>query len=242
MIIGIDLSLRSTGVATVSDGHIEAFRIETDSSETRRKRLSAFSKGIYQHFTGLETPDLIVIEEPFITQYVKVTGSVHAAYGVLLAALGYFCPEVPILWVHPMSLKVMVTGYGKSTKEDMKAKIEQVTGLYFQEDEADAVALALVGQAVGEIKVECKRCQGNKLIEMGDPSKLTPCPDCDSFGLIIPSEVQYRKIKIDENYEAILNAFGLSVEGLKELQKQRLVEKKLQSQAIKEGMKNADKP
>jgi len=149
MIVGLDISYTSTGVALLGgDGELETRRI-TPKADTRAKHFAQIFDELGQVWQEVR-PWLVVIEEPFMSAYGSSLEKILGAHGVTLASMAFHGVDAPLLYVHPTTLKRLATGNGGTDKEKMKDKIEAVTGLFLQHDEADAAALAFIGSRLVE--------------------------------------------------------------------------------------------
>ena len=154
VIVGIDLSLNSTGVCILKDNTLETSRIKPEG-KTRRKRLNSIYEQLTMLWQEVGTDiDLIVLEEPLVTKYINIVTKILAVHGVFAASLGALDMSTPILTVHPTTLKKFVTGNGKATKDDIKAVIEDITSFYMYHDESDATALAIIGKVIDVNKLQ----------------------------------------------------------------------------------------
>jgi len=144
-IIGIDLSLKSTGIAVLRKG-IETFRVEPEGDTYNERLYDAFLQ-FSEVFKEVDA-DIIVIEEPLITRYTETTKKTIQIHGILRTIFGKEKVDIPILWVYPTTLKRLVTGTGNAQKEDIKEQVKAIFNRFFQNDEADAAALAVIGHAV----------------------------------------------------------------------------------------------
>ena len=209
MIYGLDLSASKSGVAILGAG-ISTLSISPKKGTQRRVKLNTIRTKFDELFAKNGEPSLIVVEEPVQSKYQQAVFQIQTAHGVVISAIGAAGFNCPTLYVHAMTLKNLVTGNGKAEKKQMQEAIEKVTGEWFNQDEADAVALALVGRAVGDFDVGCWKCYG-----AGYKNEIE-CSACDGSGLGKPDEVNLREIINDKLRDLIYNEFGLSTEGVKE--------------------------
>lgn len=151
-IIGVDLSLNSTGIAVLTGDEIETYRICPEGA-TNREKLADLYDQLHSLFDDIGWCDLVVIEESIISKYQDIVRKLGAVYGVFSAVLGSLNYDAHELSVHPTALKKRVTGDGRASKEDMIQAMYRKTGLDLQNDIADALALAYFGKAVGQAKV-----------------------------------------------------------------------------------------
>lgn len=153
-IVGLDMSLTSTGVARILTGDplgalVEVRRIVTKPPPkdrvtlyTRSRRLRGIAQ---QAFSYCEGADLVVIEGP---SYASDSGAAHdraAVWWLVVARLtaqGFNVVEVP-----PTLVKQYATSKGNASKENVLAAMirrhpdVEITG----NDESDALALACMG-------------------------------------------------------------------------------------------------
>lgn len=150
-VLGIDLSLTSTGLALIEDGEIVWTRaVKTtgkrdDDLIDRHTRLAAIGRGIRNAITG--PIDLVVVEAP---SFGSVHGSAHDRSGLwwrvvdMMVDFGF-----PVAQVTPKQRAKYATGNGNSDKKEVHAA---VLAQYARDDlpiktndEADAVLLAAMG-------------------------------------------------------------------------------------------------
>lgn len=162
IIIGLDLSLTSTGVANITSGEIPTVsRIKSegrkcDSWTKRHHRLVKHAGNVLDQIPA--GVDLVVIEAP---SYGSMTGSQHDRSGfwwmVYESVSRIF--HCQILCVPPTTLKKYATGVGNAPKDKMLAEtvrsflVVPVTG----NDEADALQLAALGARYLDIPVDGKK-------------------------------------------------------------------------------------
>jgi len=154
-VIGIDLSLTSTGVADIDDEGIRLHRIQSKGSKdaTLLQRLDRAqtivdSIGSVIGARGLREPGLFVVEGP---SYGSITGSQHDRSGLwwLLVSflLGGFEGRWRVAEVPPTTRARYATGRGNAAKDEVLAAVVrrypevEVTG----NDTADSLVLAAMG-------------------------------------------------------------------------------------------------
>lgn len=74
-------------------------------------------------FLGKEKPDLVVIEKTSSFAGGFITGQVSQCIGCILAACGK--NKVGVAFVYPSSVKVLVAGYGKATKPQIRKSVQK---------------------------------------------------------------------------------------------------------------------
>jgi crossover junction endodeoxyribonuclease RuvC len=159
-VVGIDLSLTSTGLASAGD-EVKLARIRSAAPKTprhprtnkplpptleqRRERLGLLCAKILT-FVMLEEPDLACVEQP---AYSRNVGSMHDRSGLWwLVVNGLFANDVPVVEITPNQRAKYATGKGTDDKDKVLAAVIRrypgvdVTG----NDVADALALAAMGR------------------------------------------------------------------------------------------------
>lgn len=148
-ILALDLSLASTGWAVIS---IEDRRpylldhgaIKTNAKETHGKRLSQISKGV-DSVTWDYGGFIAIAKEKGFSRHAATTQAIYKVHGVIeeLFAHDYVIIDIP-----PTTVKKLVTGSGKASKEDVEMAVRRLLGLRDDyeietDDESDAMAVAL---------------------------------------------------------------------------------------------------
>jgi Holliday junction resolvasome RuvABC endonuclease subunit len=159
-VVGIDLSLTSTGLASAGD-EVKLARIRSAAPKTprhprtnkplpptleqRRERLGLLCAKILT-FVMLEEPSLVCIEAP---AYSSNVGSMHDRSGLWwLVVNGLFANGIPVAEITPTQRAKYATGKGTNDKDKVLAAVIrrypdiEVTG----NDVADALALAAMGR------------------------------------------------------------------------------------------------
>lgn len=149
-VLGLDLSLTSSGVAVVESGtgvvHTESIKTRGKKNDTLRERHERQAYILTRILEVIEeyTPQYIVIEGP---AYSSMVGKVHDRSGlwwiVVFALMNedYKVSEVP-----PTNRAQYATGKGRAPKEDVVASVaEHMSVVVKTDDEADAVVLASMG-------------------------------------------------------------------------------------------------
>lgn len=148
-VLGLDLSLSSTGAATLSiDGRVDTWVKTTDPVHDddalcdRIGDITAWCLGLLTVRTKL-----VVLEAPsFGSQH----GQQHERAGLWWAVRrGLARRGIPVGRVAPKTLKARIAGSGKASKDDMRRAVARLypgQGLArISFDEADAVGLAVLG-------------------------------------------------------------------------------------------------
>lgn len=134
-VVGLDLSLTSTGVAP-SDG--ATYRIKTTAKETLPNRLRTIADRVCFEISD---KTLVVIEEVPSHAAFSIT-ALAKVHGAVLYKIG----DVPMLYATPPVLKKYATGKGNANKDAVLA--EAIRRFNFQgtsNDEADAFILMNMG-------------------------------------------------------------------------------------------------
>lgn len=145
-IVGIDLSLSSTGLAVIVNGRANVARHSTapvgDDVARRHRRLLQIAGDVRSWASGA---DLVVLEGP---SYASVTGHQHDRSGLWwLVVHRILGAELPLAIVPPSSRARYATGKGNSPKDAVLASVVRrypevdIIG----NDQADALILAAMG-------------------------------------------------------------------------------------------------
>lgn len=148
MFLGIDQSLRSTGLAVVDAAGVSLFTgIITPGAKLKgTARLAHIRSGVQELFISYPAIQFAAIEGYSYGSAGRVfeLGEVGAVIRMALHDAG-----VPFLVVSPSSLKKFVSGNGASKKEQMRQAVIKKWGVDLpQDDECDAFGLAQVARAV----------------------------------------------------------------------------------------------
>lgn len=171
-VVGLDLSLQSTGIAraTVDDdgrvrSHTEVVASDGVSGASLRSRWIRLDFIATKVAEQCERADIVLIESP--TYSPTVTGSAHDRAGSWWLIVDRIAPIVPeVLEVHTSHLKIYATGKGtRVTKQAVIDAARTTWGHLFDiplgksaNDVADAVTLAALGCAA----------RGHELIHLSD--------------------------------------------------------------------------
>ncbi|MFJ4412946.1 hypothetical protein [Streptomyces sp. NPDC088925] len=124
-VLGLDLSLRSTGVA-LPDGTTLRIRTRAQDGDARLQEVRAW---LTEVVLGTR-PDLAVIEDlPTHAKGAGITGHVHGVTKVVLLDA-----DVPYALVPPATLKSFATGSGAANKRRMAEAARRRTGVSFPGD------------------------------------------------------------------------------------------------------------
>lgn len=140
-ILGLDLSVRATGIAHV-DGHLSTFSPQTNDD----RRLVE----IRNHLVAIvrsEAIELVMLEAPFVTKD-NAGRMLLQAHGVVKVAL--MSNRVPYLYPAPQLVKMYATGKGTAPKLDVvKALMRRRPDIDPGDDnQADAWWLRAMGHAL----------------------------------------------------------------------------------------------
>ncbi|NKB25039.1 MAG: crossover junction endodeoxyribonuclease RuvC [Kiritimatiellae bacterium] len=146
-ILGIDTSLRSTGVGVV-DARGTSFSslyygtIKIPRTWIHSKTLARLHEEITEVIQK-EQPQAAVIEGIFYCKNVRTAMTLGQARGVVLAACA--TAGIPVFEYSPRKVKQAVVGFGSAHKDQIGKMIKSILGLQEipQEDASDALALAI---------------------------------------------------------------------------------------------------
>lgn len=146
-ILGVDTSLRSTGVGVIEmqGARMRALvygRIRNRASLPHSACLAAIQDEI-EKLIGEFAPDEAAIEGAFFAKNARTAMILGQARGVVLAACAR--RALPVFEYSPRSVKQAVAGTGGARKEQVGAMIARLLNLDSppQEDAADALAVAV---------------------------------------------------------------------------------------------------
>ena len=148
-IIGIDPGLARVGYGIVDEIEgkkimLDCGIIETQSTQKEEQRLLEISNDLESILTKWN-PNYAAVEKFFFYRS-STTISVVQARGVIIMTLGKH--NLPIQEFPPMQIKLAVTGYGHSAKDEVLKSVMNelsITSPPKPDDAADALAIALTG-------------------------------------------------------------------------------------------------
>jgi crossover junction endodeoxyribonuclease RuvC len=147
VVVGIDASLRGTGVAVV-DFRGPSPRLLFSTRISCHRRLSSFqclgkiSRDIAAIVGGFPI-DWAAIERTIYVQNHRISHDLGAARGAIIAALEN--ASIPIAEYAPLRIKQSVTGIGRASKEQVRRTVRGILhpNGEISYDEGDAMATAL---------------------------------------------------------------------------------------------------
>jgi Holliday junction resolvasome RuvABC endonuclease subunit len=144
LVIGVDPSITSTGVAIVDDNGWRCWHISTDPRFSEVERLSELATDLREIVRQeLERPALAIVERGFSGGKGPTAWVNGASAGALIAALTQMC-GVATLLVAPKVRAKLATGKGNADKIDVRdAAIARLGYVGKQPDEIDALWLAV---------------------------------------------------------------------------------------------------
>jgi len=146
-VLGVDTSLRSTGVGIVQGPvkipqFITCGVIKTPAQKPHTECLRRLDAGITE-LIAEHRPDVVAIEGIFYCKNVRTAMILGQARGVVLAASAR--ASVPVYEYAPREVKMALSGFGAASKDQVARMITTLLKLKQvpQEDAADALAIAL---------------------------------------------------------------------------------------------------
>ncbi len=146
-VLGVDTSLRSSGVGVVeargsSYQCISWDRIRNPASRSHSESLAHLYREMEQ-FILRDKPDVVAIEGIFFSKNVRTAVTLGQARGVVLAVCALH--KLEIFEYSPRSVKQAVVGNGNAHKEQIARMIKVLLSLDEEppDDAADALALAI---------------------------------------------------------------------------------------------------
>ncbi len=146
-VLGVDTSLRSTGVALVAARGSRYAALEYELVKNPPGRpLSACLEHLSRSLAGILArgrPQAAAVEGVFFCKNVKTAVILGEARGVVIAACA--AAGVPVFEYSPRRVKQAVAGYGQADKEQVRKMVMAILGLAEEphEDAADALAIAI---------------------------------------------------------------------------------------------------
>ncbi len=158
VIMGIDPGTATTGFGIIKTTGknivcLDYGAIETKKEKTDSQRLSEIYKKT-NHIIKKYSPDLVLVEKIYFFKNSKTIISVSQARGVILLAINK--KKVAVSELTPLEVKLSITGYGKATKRQVQESVKKILGLKKiprPDDAADALAIAIVGSKLKELKM-----------------------------------------------------------------------------------------
>ncbi|TFH15625.1 MAG: crossover junction endodeoxyribonuclease RuvC [Lentisphaerales bacterium] len=146
-VLGVDTSLRSSGVAVVeavgsSITAIEYGLIKTAAKHPVSECLGRLHEGITDIIKRLK-PGSAAIEGGFYCKNVRTALVLGEARGAVIAACAAL--DVPVFEYSPRRVKQALVGYGAADKRQVRGMVMKILNLTAepQEDEGDALAIAV---------------------------------------------------------------------------------------------------
>ena len=146
-VLGVDASLRSTGLALVQarGSLMEALEYDVVKNPADRP-FSACLKNLTEATSRISAdghPQAVAVEGIFYCKNVKTAVILGAARGAIISACAM--AELPIYEYAPRVIKQSVAGYGNADKEQVRKMIMAIFKLNDEprEDAADALAIAM---------------------------------------------------------------------------------------------------
>lgn len=147
LVLGIDTSLRSTGLGLVEfrDGSLSGVGYDTIKNPPKRPLSECLVNIRKTILAAIEEfkPDVVAIEGVFYAKFPNTTLILGEARGVAIAA----CAEsgLQVFEHEPRRVKQAVAGWGNATKDQVQKMVVSLLGLQTTppEDAADALAIAI---------------------------------------------------------------------------------------------------
>lgn len=184
-VIGLDLSLTSTGVAVFSARNGAGWPVDTTTyctigskgrrSDTLMDRHQRLNKLIGQIWERCKDADLVVVEGPSI---MSKGGSNWDRAGLWWGAINTLCDDnIPVAVAAPTVVKKFATGRGNADKAAVAVALSRLLKLWpdldpANDNEWDAVALALIGAQRLGLDVESRAHQAAVLESVEWPAAL----------------------------------------------------------------------
>lgn len=146
-VLGVDTSLRSTGIGVIESAGSAVKAVQYGTIKNPPKRLH--SECLHHLYAGVsevigaERPDVVAVEGIFHFKNSKTAVTLGQARGVVLAACA--AAGLKVFEYSPRRVKQAVVGTGAAAKEQVAKMVVRILGLKEvpQEDAADALAIAI---------------------------------------------------------------------------------------------------
>jgi crossover junction endodeoxyribonuclease RuvC len=148
-VLGIDPGYDRCGVGVVKkdergkEAVLFSTCIQTDSTSSFESRLASIGKEV-EHIISFYKPDIIALESLFFNTNNTTAMNVAGVRGVI--AYIAHAHNTPLKEFTPLQTKLSITGYGRSTKDQIISMVERLVTLEKKkrlDDEYDALAIAL---------------------------------------------------------------------------------------------------
>lgn len=155
LILAIDPGYDRVGIAILSGNATKPELIYsecfvTNRAEAHEIRLASIAdkiKAVIKKFK----PDCLFIETLFFSGNQKTAIAVGEARGAIIAEAGR--DKIPVKEINPNSVKLAVTGYGKSDKKaltNMVKRLVKIEKAIKYDDEYDAIAIGIAALAISK--------------------------------------------------------------------------------------------
>ncbi|HRH26374.1 MAG TPA: crossover junction endodeoxyribonuclease RuvC [Candidatus Paceibacterota bacterium] len=156
-ILGIDPGYDRLGYAVVEEGKkptvLVSGCLETPKTAPHAERLQTIATFLPTLISEY-TPDGVATESLFFSKNQKTAIKVAEARGVILTSI--HAAGLEVIELNPMSVKVALTGHGKSDKQQVILMVQRLCNIPIQknnsdvkkivrDDEYDAIAIAVAG-------------------------------------------------------------------------------------------------
>jgi crossover junction endodeoxyribonuclease RuvC len=147
-VLGVDPSLRGTGVAVISVAEEGRFHLDYSKTLSWPSAYTFFDclRALFESLTEVVTTFKIhsaALEQTIFVQSVSVAQKLGASRGAAVAAIAI--RGIPIYEYLPLRVKKSVVGYGRANKIQVAKMVRALLGLKEElaHDESDAAAVAL---------------------------------------------------------------------------------------------------
>jgi crossover junction endodeoxyribonuclease RuvC len=148
LVLGIDPSLRNTGVAVVEIGNKIVLKmvnhLEMNKKLPEKRVLGKLFTSVGEILDEF-SPDLVAMESIIYMQNTKTQTIMGSVRGAILAAIGL--RDFDVIELSPCFVKRTVCFRGLATKEEVQRAVKRRIGYDsdFTLDESDAIAIAIAG-------------------------------------------------------------------------------------------------
>lgn len=149
ILLGIDPGTATTGYGVIdisnpkSLSNIDYGQIKTSKEQLMEERLYKMYNSVVA-LVEKHSPNAMVIERLFFNTNAKTAISVGQARGIYMLVAGMY--KIPIFEYTALEAKMILTGYGRSEKKEVRVAVEKLLNIKTQIkpiDASDALAMAI---------------------------------------------------------------------------------------------------
>ena len=156
--LGIDPSINKLGWGVIdsANNYIASGTLYTNPAESLSTRLGKLSIKV-EEFISLYQPGAIALETTFLKKDIFSVFKISYVRGMIMAIVGK--QSLKLYELEPTSIKKIVTGNGKASKEGVKNMLKHILNVPSKIkiatfDEADALAIAYSASCIAQTQIK----------------------------------------------------------------------------------------